>query len=95
MAEIAWMLAGAADEFQLGQIKHEVFNLASQYGCELVLQFGRGRGVEAAGEFYRDGSNAFVANGLESQYFEWHISIYLLVFVCFLLYCKYIYGWPA
>ena len=66
--------AGAADELQLGQVEHEIFDRTGQHGRELALQFGRGGGVETAGEFYGDGASVLGADALLDLDFEWHIS---------------------
>lgn len=65
--------SGAADKFQLAQIKHEIFAAACQYRADFALQIGGRGGVEAADEFYGDGPGVLGADILQDLDFEWHV----------------------
>lgn len=65
---------GAADEFQAGQIKHQVFHPASEHRGQLLFKLGSGGGVQASDQFDGDRSGILAGNTLLDLDFKWHIG---------------------
>ena len=64
--------AGAADELQTGEVKHEVLPTAGHHRGELLLQIRCGQGIEAAGELYGVDSRLIGAGSSDDLNIKWH-----------------------
>ena len=86
--------AGAADEFESGQVEHQIVDPAGEARDQLALQFRRRGGVETAGEF--DGDRAGVSGRRCLFGFGFRVAYQFLGSVCWFWFCfsKWISGRP-
>src|SRR5262245_16158011 len=64
--------AGAADEFQLRQVKDQVLDLTPENGRQLALEVRGGGRIEAAAEFHCDRPRPLPADAVLELDFKWH-----------------------
>lgn len=71
--------AGAADEFEVGEVENQILDSPGQNGGELPFQFRCGSGVETATEVHSSAGYGRIATVLLDVYFECHILFRFLV----------------
>lgn len=70
--------AGAADEFEIGEVENQILDSPGQHGGELPLEFRGRSGVEAAREVYGRAGYDGIATVPLDVYFECHILCHFL-----------------